>query len=839
MTKMKPIFNTEFSVFKSLFDSQQSFTISLTDLFRRIKQGNDPLIEKIEKIRNQETTKEEKDNIKKSLVSITFCGTFTKRAKDCLIEHSGVICLDFDKYPNEETLQEERQRIEKDPFTLACFRSPSGNGLKVLVRIPKSTPQEHERRFRAYEKYIDSKYFDIACKDISRVCFESYDPNLYSNQLCEEFTEIAPEAGVKVADLTAFDIPLTDEYEICDKVVNEFNWGSNFSDGERNNHIYKLAAMLCNYGVPEDYSFKFVMNNVVHGDFSERECEHTINSAYKRVPFGAETYIDHKKSNEIKKAIKKGVTPQDIAKEHNVPEKKVKEIKEVVQNNYETFWDIITIQEGETETESVIFEPFKIKGFYKEKGFYKYIPNAQSDSIYIRITNNKVETVTQNYIHTFMSDFVDPLKSKKGSQLLFNQFFKNQKKITSEESLSTLLDNIEDFDKKILKDTKEECFLLFKNNIVKVTADNIEEINYIDINKYVWKERIINRNYTKTDITDNDFKDFISKVSNNEKDRINSLETTIGYLISNYKDKSYQKAVILNDQEINDNPNGGSGKSLFFNALKNFKKNNSNSEKVNVQIDGKLFNHNKSFIYSGITHETELMCFDDVKKNFNFEALFSLITEGIEVEQKGKDKFFIPFEDSPKVVITTNYVIKGAGGSHQRRRHEVEFFQYFNSNHSPIDEYKKHLFDEWDSKEWIAFDNYMIANVQKFLSIGLVNVGSINANVKRFIQETHEDFYDWISDDDNVFPNAKCYNNEKVREFTTEFKGWEKTMTNKKFMKFVAEYATFKGYTLEKKRDQKGRYFILKSEELQPEKYNDFNTTNETDWDGNGENVTW
>jgi hypothetical protein len=91
----KPVFNTEFSVFKSLFDSQESFNITLTDLFRRVKQGNDPLIDKIEKLRRPETTKEEKDRIKKSLISVTFCGTFSKRSKDSLIKHSGIICLDF------------------------------------------------------------------------------------------------------------------------------------------------------------------------------------------------------------------------------------------------------------------------------------------------------------------------------------------------------------------------------------------------------------------------------------------------------------------------------------------------------------------------------------------------------------------------------------------------------------------------------------------------------------------------------------------------------------------------------------------------------------------------
>lgn len=804
----KPIFNTKFSVFKSLFDSQQSFEITLTDLFRRIREGNIPLRKKIKELRDENTSKEQKDTIKKSLVAITFCGTFSKRSKDSLIKHSGVCCMDFDKYPNEETLKKERKRIESDKYTLACFRSPSGNGLKVLVRIPQSTPQEHERRFKAYQKYIDSEYFDEACKDVSRVCFESYDPELFTNQLCEEFEEIAPEEGIKKSELTTTDVILYDEFKIADKIIELFPFSKSFSDGERNNYIYTVGCCLCNYGVPLETATQYLLNNIVYGDFSEIELQTTLNSAYKRADFGINVFKDYDTENEIKKAIRKGETPQEISKKTEIPVQQVKAIKEEVQNNFETFWDIIKVQKNGEEEERVIFEPFKIKGFYQEKGFYKYLPNEKSDSVYLRIINNQCEIISRDYIHSFMTDFVDPNKNTDGSQLVFNEFFNKAKSITSDESLNTLLDNIENFDKKILKDTKTCSYVLYKNTIVKVTKDKLEEVSYIDINKYVWKARIKNRVFKRTEKNDNDFKDFISKVSNEDKDRINSLETTMGYLISNYKDKRFQKSVILNDEEINDNPNGGSGKSLFFNALKHFKN--------GVQIDGKIFNHNKSFIYSGITHETELMCFDDVKRNFNFEALFSLITEGIEVEQKGKDKFFIPFEDSPKVVITTNYVIKGAGGSHQRRRHEVEFFQYFNSNHSPLDEYGKQLFNEWNEKEWLYFDNYMLSNVQKFLFSGLVQVDSINAHIKRFIQDTAQDFYEWAQEDDSLPLNARIYNSSKIRDFTNEFKGWEKTLSSKKFMMFISEYAKFKNLKIDKKRDSQGRYFILSEYDTNP-----------------------
>jgi hypothetical protein len=48
---------------------------------------------------------------------------------------------------------------------------------------------------------------------------------------------------------------------------------------------------------------------------------------------------------------------------------------------------------------------------------------------------------------------------------------------------------------------------------------------------------------------------------------VDALETTLGYLLHTYKDKTDQKAIIFNDQEIDDNPNGGSGKSLVLTAI--------------------------------------------------------------------------------------------------------------------------------------------------------------------------------------------------------------------------------------------------------------------------------
>ena len=80
-------------------------------------------------------------------------------------------------------------------------------------------------------------------------------------------------------------------------------------------------------------------------------------------------------------------------------------------------------------------------------------------------------------------------------------------------------------------------------------------------------------------------------------------------------------------------------------------------------IDGKQFKFGGDFPYQSVKTDCQILVFDDVKKNFQFENLFSVITEGIDITYKGKDTIKLPIEDSPKIVISTNYVLKGNGDS--------------------------------------------------------------------------------------------------------------------------------------------------------------------------------
>ncbi len=122
--------------------------------------------------------------VKKGLDYFTFSGTFKKRLTDSLIQHSGLICLDFDDL---EDLPRIQYLMPLVPWVAACFVSPSGTGLKVIIPIDGTY---HQEAFQALEKVFKSDYaieVDKSGKDVTRACFVSHDPEIYYNPNAEQF----------------------------------------------------------------------------------------------------------------------------------------------------------------------------------------------------------------------------------------------------------------------------------------------------------------------------------------------------------------------------------------------------------------------------------------------------------------------------------------------------------------------------------------------------------------------------------------------------------------------------------------------------------------------------
>lgn len=156
--------------------------------------------DQIEKLRGS-TTKEVRQTLKRDLGYFCFSGTFKKRNANALIQHSGIMCIDLDDLdiiPGTEEKDPERvklikQELEADQYITAIFVSPSGNGLKILIRI---NGHHHLSTFKALEKYFRHHYdleLDPSGKDVSRACYVSYDPEIYINDNSTPFYEVEAE----------------------------------------------------------------------------------------------------------------------------------------------------------------------------------------------------------------------------------------------------------------------------------------------------------------------------------------------------------------------------------------------------------------------------------------------------------------------------------------------------------------------------------------------------------------------------------------------------------------------------------------------------------------------
>jgi hypothetical protein len=113
---------------------------------------------------------------------VTFSGTFSKRNDAALIQHSGLITLDFDHVSN---LHKFRDLLLQDRHfeTELMFVSPSGDGLKWIISIDLKECN-HQDWYQAISAYIKSTYqleVDKSGKDISRACFLPHDPKVYIN----------------------------------------------------------------------------------------------------------------------------------------------------------------------------------------------------------------------------------------------------------------------------------------------------------------------------------------------------------------------------------------------------------------------------------------------------------------------------------------------------------------------------------------------------------------------------------------------------------------------------------------------------------------------------------
>lgn len=787
------------TIFKNIKETSTPYYRDVKVVLDRIKNGSSK--ERVKLIR-QEKDKSNRNKLKQDLPAVCFSGTFSKRADTGLQDHSGLICLDFDGYKTKKDLMSDKDQLSKNKYVYSVFVSPSGNGLKALIKIPKD-PDNHVGYFRALEEYFQSEYFDKACKNISRVCYESYDPLIHINETSSLWDKIAEHEYRPIDKYKERPtIPITDENKVVDRLMSWWKKKYGIIEGERNNNVYVLAAAFNDFGVNRSLA-EYVMSEFQTRDFPMSEIKTTIDSAYRHATkFGSKYYEDEERVYQIRQKIKKGVPKKEIR-------------SQLIDSNIEDVVADTVINQIEEDESSKRFWTKSDKGvinivhylfreFLEDSGFFKYCPEGAKSFVFVKVTNNLIDHTNEAEIKDHVLDYLE----NKVEDLEVYNFFADKTRFFREDFLS-LLNPVNAF---FISDDKHTAYLYYKNCAVKVTKKAVTTIDYIDLDGFVWKDHVIDRDFKSCEITDCDFQKFISNVCGGDEKRIRSMESTIGYLLHAFKNLSYSPAVILNDEVISDNPEGGTGKGIFMNSLSQMKK--------VVTIDGKGFTFEKSFAYQLVSADTQVLVFDDVRKHFDFERLFSVVTEGLTLEKKNKDAIKIPFSKSPKIAITTNYAIRGEGSSFERRKWELEFKQHYSSEHTPLDEFGRLLFGDWNDDEWCVFDNYMIRNLSNFLSTGLVKSDFVNLKIRKLSAKTSHEFIEWCGltrgseNNDRLVTNQYLLCQDLYADFIQENTDYgprgKMSISKTKFYRWLIAYGLFlTGRNPEQSKSSQGKTIMF------------------------------
>jgi hypothetical protein len=178
---MSSFYDAPISFFHGATNAQPAQMITIGAALEAIKTG--AYRAQIERLRHLRTSRGQAvyNAAKRQLDAVTFGGTFAPtRSKAALVQHSGLVHGDIDHLDDAQAL---KARLCVDAYIVFCFISPSGDGLKLDVLIPPVVDDNaYKHAWQTVADYFQAQYgvtWDPSGKDVSRLCFLSWDPDLY------------------------------------------------------------------------------------------------------------------------------------------------------------------------------------------------------------------------------------------------------------------------------------------------------------------------------------------------------------------------------------------------------------------------------------------------------------------------------------------------------------------------------------------------------------------------------------------------------------------------------------------------------------------------------------
>ena len=802
------------SFYKNIFDTESKEQITIDQFLKAIKNGK--YKKAIEAIR-QATTKKERGLLKKQLPNITASGTFTRRLDKNLIAHSGLKQIDIDHDENIELdLNEAKKKLSTDPFTFAAFISPSGNGLKLLVRI---NPDEDKIVYTSLEAYYKDNFnlqIDKACSNVSRGMGVSYDPDLYHNPDSKIFVA-TPSNNPKFEPIASTRV--NDKAKEVELLIEKIEANKTDITGNYDQWLKIGFALASEFGLPGESYYHRISSFSTTYEPTACSKQYKICCKANKTGIAIATLFAIAKNAGVLvyesggQAIKKLIAAADHAPVAKAAPS-INENKAAKKEAEIIFYSPIfkSDDNGEKVFKDVKINYVKFNDLLYSFGFRRF--DIDKDFIYIQLKDKVIKEVTvlqiQDYFFYYLENLPTQLTPEISKKSLKEKMYNNPKNYFCDNRLSLLTNK-----KEIIfnSDTKSECFIYYQNGFVRCDQDKWELQPYSKLTGYIWQNQIIKRDFSFMELSQipinklSVYAQFLYNVSGKTESRYLSLCSLVGYLLHSYTDVK-MKAVILTDSRVSEEANGRTGKTLFGQTLKHIKK--------LTQINGKDFDPANRYKYQEANLDTQIVFLNDVRSNFRFETLYNDITEGITVEKKNQT----PFSLKTKMCITTNKTISIEGSSSKDRCIEFEFVNHYSEKYSPEDEFKQRFFSDWDKTAWQQFDNFMMFCICVFLGNGAIEPESINLKKRKLLDQTHKDFLEFMEEkikDGEIVANKEIHKQELHEKFLNEYpdlkddKYKKRLETFTSWIKIFAKYAgLFSEVVIERKSSEK-RFFTFGS----------------------------
>ena len=287
-----------------------------TTIFKSLRQcqGNRALIQVLAEIREGKYAsrihnlrqvlnngdKTQADRLKRQLPAFTVSATYTgKRLPESLQTYNPLLVLDIDGVAGAD-IPRLRHLAEAAGYTVACFVSPGGLGLKIIVYAAVDMPlipANHRMVYTALQEWYAALLgveVDTSGSDVGRLCFVSYDPELFvsprfrdwlndTGELPSDLPLLKPRKGTPgegTGDTVLVDNSLGPKslaaffYRARRRTNSKFQ----YADGNRNNYVYLFANHCNRMGISREETAGYCTAHFA--DLPAEEIDSALNSAY-------------------------------------------------------------------------------------------------------------------------------------------------------------------------------------------------------------------------------------------------------------------------------------------------------------------------------------------------------------------------------------------------------------------------------------------------------------------------------------------------------------------------------------------------------------------------------